>query len=39
MRLAQDLEDLGHPALGVETGAGVKNVPHPEPELRLTPPL
>jgi hypothetical protein len=39
MQLAQELEDLGHPALGVETPDGVKNVPHPEPELRLTPPL
>jgi hypothetical protein len=39
MHLAQELADLGHPALGVETGSGVKNVPHPEPDLRLTPPL
>jgi hypothetical protein len=35
MGLAQELEDLGHPALGGTTG----NVPHPEAELRLTPPL
>ena len=39
MRLARELEELGHPALGVETDDGVKNVPRPEPELRLTPPL
>lgn len=35
MGLAQELEDLGHPALGRTRG----NVPHPEAELRLTPPL
>jgi hypothetical protein len=40
MNLAKELEESLHsPALGVETAGGVTNVPHPEPDLRLTPPL
>ncbi|OBA87075.1 hypothetical protein A5662_02675 [Mycobacteriaceae bacterium 1482268.1] len=33
MSVAAKLAELGHPAVGVD------NVPHPEPDMRLTPPL